>query len=66
MEKRVENLLDMNTASKYLNIKMSSLYQLVMRRKLTVVKIGRLNRFRKIDLDSYISKNVKKAESLLV
>ncbi len=54
-------LMDMDEASKYLCIKKSSLYQLCMRKQITVVKIGRLNRFRKSDLDGFINQNVIEA-----
>lgn len=47
-------LMDVKGASEYLGIKTSTLYQLCMRRKIPVVKIGRLNRFRKTDLDAFI------------
>ncbi len=60
-----EGLVDMESAAKYLSIKKSSLYQLCMRKKITVVKIGRLNKFRKPDLDDFISQNVVEAENKL-
>ncbi len=60
-----EGLVDMESAAKYLSIKKSSLYQLCMRKKIPVVKIGNLNRFRKSDLDDFISQNVVEAEKLL-
>lgn len=47
-------LMDVKGASEYLGIKTSTLYQLCMRHKIPVVKIGRLNRFRKADLDAFI------------
>ncbi len=56
-------LIDMESAAEYLSIKKSSLYQITMRKQITVVKIGRLNRFRKSDLDDYISQNVLEAEN---
>jgi len=65
MEYNYENLMDMESAAKYLNIKKSSLYQLTMRKQLDVVKIGRLNRFRKADLDNFIDGNTIEAENLL-
>ncbi len=58
-------LLDMETAAKYLCIKKSSLYQLCMRKQITVVKIGRLNKFRKSDLEAFIDKSIVEAENLL-
>lgn len=52
----VENnrLLNMDEASDYLNIQKSTLYQLCMRHQIPCAKIGKLNRFRKKDLDSWI------------
>jgi len=57
-----DGLLDMESAAKYLCIKKSSLYQLCMRKRITVIKIGRLNKFRKTDLDDFIRQNVVDAE----
>lgn len=48
-------LMDVKGAAEYLGIKVSTLYQLTMRKKISVVKIGRLNRFRKVDLDTFIN-----------
>ncbi len=58
-----DGLVDMESAAKYLSIKKSSLYQLCMRKQITVVKIGRLNKFRKSDLNNFISQNVVEAEN---
>jgi len=58
-------LMDMDLAAKYLCIKKSSLYQICMRKEITVVKIGKLNKFRKIDLNDFIDKNTIEAENLL-
>lgn len=58
-----EGLMDMDQAAEYLNIKKSSLYQRCMRKQITVVKIGRLNKFRKSDLDDFIEQNVVDAEN---
>lgn len=58
-----DGLMDMESAAKYLGIKKSALYQLCMRKQITVVKIGRLNRFRKSDLDDFIKRNVVAAEN---
>ncbi len=60
-----DGLMDMESAAEYLSIKKSSLYQLCMRKQIAVVKIGRLNKFRKPDLDDFISQNVVKAENSL-
>ena len=58
-----DGLMDMESAAKYLSIKISSLYQLCMRKQITVTKIGRLNKFRKADLDDFIKQNVVDAEN---
>ena len=60
-----QGLMDMDEASKYLCIKKSSLYQICMRKEITIVKIGRLNKFRKFDLDAFIDKKTIEAENLL-
>ncbi|UJS16907.1 MAG: helix-turn-helix domain-containing protein [Candidatus Jettenia sp.] len=52
-------LMDMNQTAAYLNIKLATLYSMTMRKEIPVVKIGRLNRFRKLDLDIWIDKNMK-------
>ena len=54
-------LLDMEQASKYLNIKKSSLYSYCMRREVPCIKIGKLNRFRKSDLDRWIADHMQEA-----
>ena len=55
------NLLDMNKAASILDIKKSTLYALVMRKQIQVVKIGKLNRFRKCDLDKFIESHTQEA-----
>ncbi len=54
----VSGLLDMKQAAAYLNIKTSTLYAMCMRKRIPVIKIGKLNRFRRCDLDNFISKNM--------
>lgn len=51
-------LLNMDEAAKLLGIKKSTLYQMVMRRKMAVVKISKLNRFRPEDLQAFINENL--------
>jgi excisionase family DNA binding protein len=58
-----QGLMDMDSASRYLNIKKSSLYQLCMKKQISVVKIGNLNKFRKGDLDTFICNNLVEAEN---
>ncbi len=55
----------MESAAEYLSIKKSSLYQICMRKQIAIVKIGRLNKFRKSDLDDFINQNLKEAENPL-
>ena len=54
-----DNLLDMRQASEYLNIKISSLYAMCMRKQIPVVKIGKLNRFRLQDLNKWIESHIQ-------
>lgn len=58
--KIVENngLLTPQQAAQYLQVKLSTIYNWSMRRVLPVCKAGRLNRYRKCDLDNFISKNM--------
>ena len=61
--KLVDNgLMDMKQAASYLCIKVSTLYQFCMRKEILVVKIGRLNRFRRQDLDDFIRKNTTEVQ----
>ena len=52
------HLLNMDEASSLLGIKKSTLYAVVMRKKITHVKLGKLTRFRPEDLQAYINKNL--------
>lgn len=54
-------LLDMKQASQYLNLKVSTLYGICMRREIPFVKIGKLNRFRRSDLDKWIESHMQGA-----
>ena len=56
--KFVDKLLDMNEAAFFLGLKKSTLYQIVMRKEIVHVKLGKLTRFRPEDLQSYINKNL--------
>ncbi len=47
-------LMSIEDAANYLSLKRSSLYQMSMRKSIPIVRIGRLIRFRKSDLDSFI------------
>lgn len=52
--KNDSNLMDMDAAAAYLNIQKSTLYGMCMRRQILFAKIGKLNRFRRSDLDKWI------------
>lgn len=51
-------LLTPEQAAQYLQVKLSTIYNWSMRKVLPTCKLGRLNRYRKIDLDNFISKNI--------
>jgi excisionase family DNA binding protein len=53
-------LLDMQKAAAYLSIKVSTLYALCMKRQITFIKIGRLNRFRMSDLNKWLDEHVQR------
>lgn len=62
----VENkLMDVTEAAEYLSIKKSSIYQLTMKRAIPVIKVGRLVRFTKSDLDKFIEQNRQEPENAL-
>ncbi|MBM4056441.1 MAG: helix-turn-helix domain-containing protein [Planctomycetes bacterium] len=56
---KAEKLLyDMDETCKLLGIKKSLLYQLTMRKEIAVCKIGKLNYFRRKDLEAFVNGNV--------
>ncbi|MBE7444814.1 MAG: helix-turn-helix domain-containing protein [Planctomycetia bacterium] len=52
------NLLNMDEVSSLLGIKKATLYDYCMRRQITCVKIGKLNRFRMSDIQDFINKRI--------
>ncbi|HHT9136444.1 MAG TPA: helix-turn-helix domain-containing protein [Candidatus Wunengus sp. YC60] len=60
--KIVDSLLTPQQAADYLQVKLSTIYQWSMRRTLPVCKLGRLNRFRKSDLDAFINQNITEVQ----
>ncbi len=54
-------VLDGDGAAEYLRITKRHLRELHARREITVVRIGKLIRFRLADLDEYIERNVQLA-----
>lgn len=53
----INSLLDMEQAAAFLNVTKSCIYDLTMRKKIPVIKIGRLNRFLLKDLEAFIHQN---------
>lgn len=64
--KIVENnsLLAPEQAAQYLQVKLSTIYNWSMRKILPTCKLGRLNRYRKIDLDYFIGSNMTGAQEV--
>lgn len=58
-DKDGEGLLDMEQAARYLNVKVSTLYEWCMRKQISYVKLGKLNRFRRQDLDKFIEERLQ-------
>jgi len=58
-----EGLWNMEQAAKYLGVKISCLYKLTMQRQIAFVKLGKLNRFRKQDLDEFILQNLSEVKN---
>lgn len=56
------NLLTPQQAADYLNVRLSTIYQWSFRKILPVCKLGKLNRYRKSDLDSFVSKNMTEVQ----
>ncbi len=53
------NLLTPQQAADFLGIKLSTIYSLCMRKAVPFVKIGKLNRFRRQDLDKWIESKIQ-------
>lgn len=51
-----KQLLDMKEASSYLGVSATTLYTWVIQKKIPFVKVGRLNKFRKKDLDQWLER----------
>lgn len=59
MNQQLTDLLDINQASAFLNVKVSRLRTAILRKEVPFLKIGRLLRFHKKDLEEWIE-NLKK------
>ncbi|KXK28626.1 MAG: Helix-turn-helix domain protein [Candidatus Brocadia sinica] len=51
-------LFNMDQASSLLGIRKSTLYDFCMRKQITFVKIGKLNRFRSSDIQDFINNRI--------
>lgn len=56
----MDELLDLKKASKFLGVRESWLRSRIFKKEIPFVKLQRLVRFRKADLENYIEKNLKK------
>ena len=56
----MKELMTVTEASNYLNVKISWLRTAIFKKEVPFVKLKKLVRFRKIDLENYIQKNLKK------
>ncbi len=56
-------LLTPQQAADYLGIKLSTIYSMCMRRQIPFCKIGKLNRFRKSDLDQWIQARIQESRN---
>jgi excisionase family DNA binding protein len=55
----MSELVNIKEACKILGVKESWIRSAIFKKKIAVVKLNRLVRFRKSDLEDYINKNVK-------
>lgn len=55
------NLLTPQQAADYLNIKLSTIYSMSMKKTVPVCKVGKLLRFRRQDLDKWIAEHIQEA-----
>lgn len=62
MNQQLTDLLDINQASTFLNVKVSRLRTAILRKEVPFLKIGRLLRFHKKDLEDWIE-NLKKVSN---
>ena len=55
-----KQLLDTNEASEYLGIKKNTLYEWIIQKKIPYIKVGRLVKFRKEDLENWLKRRTQK------
>ena len=54
-------LLTPEQAAQYLQVKLSTIYAWSMKKVIPTCKLGRLNRYRKSDLDAFIAANTQES-----
>ena len=62
--KKQKELIGMNEASEFLGIKKPTLYEWVVQRKIPFIKVGRLTKFKRSDLELWLDKRTKEEEDL--
>lgn len=55
----MEQLLNIKEAAKFLSVKESWIRSAVFKQEIPIVKLGRLVRFRRSDLENFIKENLK-------
>jgi len=63
--KKQKELMGTKEASEFLGIKKQTLYEWVVQRKIPFIKVGRLTKFRKVDLEAWLDKRTKEEEDLI-
>jgi excisionase family DNA binding protein len=63
--KNQKELIGTKEASEFLGIKKQTLYEWVVQRKLPFIKVGRLTKFRKVDLEAWLDKRTKEEKDLI-
>lgn len=63
--KKEKELMGTKEASEFLGIKKQTLYEWVVQRKIPFIKVGRLTKFRKVDLEAWLDKRTKEEEDLI-
>jgi len=63
--KKEKELLDTKEAAEFLGIKKSTLYEWIIQRKIPHIKVGRLVKFRRKDLEEWLKKRTKEEENFV-
>ena len=63
--KKQKGLMGTKETSEFLGIKKQTLYEWITQRKIPFIKVGRLTKFRKTDLESWLDKRAKEEEVII-